>query len=187
VARRPLEGEGLYHDGGRRTTQLMRDPLCGAPPVTTPAQAPRFQAYFERLEGKSVLSMPAARWKELDLSVGQPVIVDLTVTPLAGVVHQGQVVAAIAERSSQVSGEIRIYRFDEKDYPTPINEDVYVVWEQVTSHQSFGSIVSEASTQLNDNLKRYVSENVFLVKQQPGPDHWLPGLPDTVRVLIEKL
>jgi hypothetical protein len=29
VARRPLEREGLYLDGGRRTTQLMRDSLGG--------------------------------------------------------------------------------------------------------------------------------------------------------------
>jgi len=30
VARRPLEREGVYLDGGRRTTQLMRDSLGGA-------------------------------------------------------------------------------------------------------------------------------------------------------------
>jgi hypothetical protein len=31
VARRPLEREEVYFDGGRRTTQLMRDPLDGPP------------------------------------------------------------------------------------------------------------------------------------------------------------
>jgi hypothetical protein len=36
VARRPLEREGIYLDGGRRTTQLMRDSLGGVqqPPST---------------------------------------------------------------------------------------------------------------------------------------------------------
>ena len=29
VARRPLDKEGVYLDGGRRTTQLMRDSLGG--------------------------------------------------------------------------------------------------------------------------------------------------------------
>ena len=31
MARRPLEGEQIYLDGGRRTTQLMRDSLGGVP------------------------------------------------------------------------------------------------------------------------------------------------------------
>jgi len=50
VARRPLEREGVYLDGGRRTTQLMRDSLGGAtgPMTNNKASLARtlFVAYF---------------------------------------------------------------------------------------------------------------------------------------------
>ena len=36
MARRPLERERVYLDGGRRTTQLMRDSLGGTPVQTPP-------------------------------------------------------------------------------------------------------------------------------------------------------
>ena len=44
MARRPLEWEGLCLDGGRRTTQLMRDSLGSSTALTMTSTAPRTQA-----------------------------------------------------------------------------------------------------------------------------------------------
>lgn len=144
------------------------------------ATAPRFHAYFGRVEGRSVLTMERATWDRLKVHEGHPVDIDLELTPLRGVVRDASVVAATAQRSSAVSSEIEIVRHDPADAPTPYNVDRYTVWEDMASHQSFAEIVRGASTADNANLRAYMAENVFLVQQDPGPDHWLPHPPSSV-------
>ena len=35
-------------------------------------------------------------------------------------------------------------------------------------------------------MYQFFDQNVFLVKEEPGDDHWLDKLPDSVQVLIEQ-
>ena len=93
-------------------------------------------------------------------------------------------VAAVARRHSEATGEVIIYRHDAKDEPTPINEDRYDVWLDLPSNTSYQNMVVAASTEDNENMRSYLSETVFLVKQKPGPEHWLPELPGTVKVIF---
>lgn len=118
-------------------------------------------------------------WEQFQVNEGVPVNIDLDRTPLSGVAHDASVIAARARRSSDLSSEIEIVRYDPDDEPTPYNTDRYTVYEDMPSHQSFKDIVAGGSTADNENLRRYCRENVFLVKQDPGPDHWVATPPSS--------
>jgi len=95
------------------------------------------------------------------------------------------VLAAVANKSSVADARVSIYRFDEKDQPTPVNVDKYQVWLNLFECPEIKEIVRSASTSLDSNLHRFSDENVFLVLEEPGEDHWLRDLPDHVKAVIE--
>src|SRR5262245_56630422 len=128
-----------------------------------PAEAPRLQAYLEHHGGLSVLRMSRAAWQALRARVDQPVLVDLTRTPLAEAARRAGAIG-IAEPLGTGRARIKIYRRDDSD-PMPINVDDYLVIEHFESHWNLGGLVNAASTEDNANLRRYLAENVFLVKQ----------------------
>ena len=58
MARRPLEGEGLYLDGGRRTTQLMRDSLGSMPTIPLSSETQRrLDALFVERDRQTVAQL----------------------------------------------------------------------------------------------------------------------------------
>ena len=123
--------------------------------------------------------MGRSEWDELKVRAGERVEIDLRLTPIHGVARDASVVAATAQRYSAVSSEIEIIRYDQADAPTPYNQDLYTVYEDMPSHQSFAEIVTRASTSDNANLRQFCAENVFFVKQKPGPDHWMSEPPSS--------
>jgi hypothetical protein len=154
------------------------------------ARAPRFQAYIEHGQGRTVLTMPREEWESLkpDLELGGPTItkVDISATPLQGVVRDASVIAGVISQSTTgAEPQIEIYRHDPNDEPTPINKDVYTVWENITRHVDYETAVVKASTSNDANLQAYLAQNVFIVKDRPGQDHWLSNLPAEVSVFVQ--
>ena len=45
-------------------------------------------------------------------------------------------------------------------------------------------MISSASTEDNDNFQEFRLAHVFLVKAEPGPDHWLRELPEWVTAVV---
>jgi hypothetical protein len=60
------------------------------------------------------------------------------------------------------------------------------VWEGFPSHLDLYTIANQASTNVDPNLYAYGDERVFLFKDSPRADHWLPDYPAEVLLLIEK-
>ena len=149
----------------------------------SPFQAPRFHAWFERLEGRSVLLMLRGEWDRLKVHTFQPVRIAIAATPIARLAEQGSVAAVIAQRRSEYEVVVSVYRDDPKD-PSPINVDRYTVWERLPFDQDFQRMVSDASTSDNANLRGFMDDHVFMVKDPPGPDHWLSHLPASVVAVI---
>lgn len=147
--------------------------------MASSSQAPRFHAYLERVEDRSVFIMPRAEWVDMRPLAGNPIPIEVTDTPMAAVAQRASVVAAVAVQHSS-SPEIHIYRYDQRDAPTPYNLDRYAVWENLPSSRSYPQIVAAASTNDDENLRSFMRDNVFMVKLSPGPDHWLPALPSSV-------
>ena len=128
--------------------------------------------------------MPRGEWDRLSLNSTGPVPIDITQTPLGSVSSDASVVAAVAYQYSSAWGDVAIYRHDEKDQPTPINVDHYAALLDIGSHPQLPSLIRDASTEDNENLRAYLADNVFLVKRNPGPDHWLPDLPASIKLVI---
>lgn len=111
--------------------------------------------------------------------------IDVNQTPLSKVGQDSLVLAAVANKSSVADARVSIYRFDEKDQPTPVNVDKYQVWLNLFECPQIKEIVRAASTSLDSNLRCFSDENVILVLEEPGEDHWLRDLPDPVKAVIK--
>lgn len=119
-------------------------------------------------------------WEAYQVHEGERVPINVTRTPMAAVASDASVVAGIAQRFSDATAEITIYRWDEKDQPTPLDLDRYLVWEKLPSHHRYEAMVVSSSTEDNESLRSYLNENVFIVKAAPGDDHRLSELPASV-------
>lgn len=148
------------------------------------AEVPRLRALFEKVQGRSVLVMPRADWDAASVNSKSPVILDVERTPLAHIASQAVLIAVVAQQTSPTMAEVAIFRDDPKDAPTPINQDKYSVFLCLHSHPDLQSLITRASTEDNANLRQCLSENVFLVKQRPGNDHWLTELPLSVSTIL---
>ena len=147
------------------------------------ANAPRLHALWSRISGHSVLVMARQEWNALSVESGQFVAFDLSLTPLVGVAHEATVIASVAQQVSPALAEVAIFREDLNDR-LPVNQDKYWVHLDLASSPDFPVMVTRASTEDNANLRAYLGENVFLVKQQHGADHWLPSLPAVISATI---
>jgi hypothetical protein len=147
-------------------------------------KAPRFEAYVKRLDGRTVLEMKRNDWERLNIASTETVRLSVHDTPMASIAQTGSLLACTAYLMASGLPIVNIYRDDPKDAPTPINKDTYSVIEDITQRSDFDSIVRAASTQDDSNLRQYLSERVYLVKHNPGPDHWSSDLPEEVSILI---
>src|SRR5258708_555851 len=107
-------------------------------------EAPNFQAYLDRVEGRSVIRMARRDWESVMGRTGEPVALDVTQTPLGGVAPK--VVAAVAEPHAPGISRIEIYRYDAKDAPTPINVDRFLVLEDPTSARISSETINVATS-----------------------------------------
>jgi len=147
--------------------------------METKAKAPRIHAFMKRTQGRSVIAMPRDNWNALGVKSTNHVQIDIQETPLARVAEDSCVLAAVAQKYGPSDGRVSVYRYDEKD-PKPINVDHYSLWLDLVGHPRIQEMVQAASTSLDDNLRRFSKENVFLVLEHPGDDHWLRDLPSSV-------
>jgi hypothetical protein len=154
----------------------------------SPYSAPRFWAYFQKLEGRPMFLMLRSQWDVLKLQPGERVSVEVSDTPMARLVTAAEIAGAVAERKSDYEATIAIYRRDPKDaaHAAPINVDRYLVWERLPDHRDLFTMVNAASTSDNANMRGFLADYVFLVKDGPGSDHWLPEVPIEIRAVIEE-
>lgn len=150
-------------------------------------QAPRFQAYFSRLEGREVMVMSRRDWEQASqLREGEMGPIDLRPTPIAGVARESRIQAAIVVRKSPVEVVVEVYRYDPVDMPLPINLDRYLVWERLPPHRDFVAMVNAASTEDNANMRGFLDDHVFFVKNVVREGHHLADLPDQVKALVRR-
>ena len=129
--------------------------------------------------------MLRSQWEAVKALTDQPVPIEISRTPIARLATEGELAAAFAERRSDYEAMITVYRRDPKD-PMPINVDKYVVWERIPDHRDFLTMVNTASTSDNANMRGFLADHVFLVKEKAGPDHWLPDLPVEIVAVVTR-
>ena len=149
--------------------------------------APRLHTLLSRLEGRRILVWDRETWNSLKPDFGEPVTLDVSLTPLASVAEEASFLAAAAQEVSSTGLGLAIYRYDPQD-PKPFNVDRYGVWENIPARYDFETIVNQASTTIDANLEGFLETNVFVVQLDKGPGHWLSEgeLPAQVKVVIRE-
>jgi len=147
-------------------------------------QAPRFHAMLRQYENSSVLTMAASEWNSAVSVPDKYVELDISVTPMSEVERKAGLLASVAIRHSTGTGQVEIYRDDPRDAPHDVNADFFTVIENISEHPRFDRIVSDASTEVNDNLKTYIRNTVFLIPQPKDERHWSTGLPTHVTAVM---
>ncbi len=87
-------------------------------------------------------------------------------------------------REPQGEVVVEVYRYDPKDVPKPINLDRYRVWQRLPPHRNYAEMVNSASTEDNPNMRGFLEDHVFFVKQVVTHGHRLPDLPPQVRAIV---
>jgi hypothetical protein len=144
------------------------------------AYAPRFHAYWSRLEGHSILTMARSDWDQLGVRPGQPTLLDIEKMPMAKTASDATVIATVARQYSSASGEVRICRSDPSDAPTPVNVDRYDFWVDLPSHRSFTQMVACSRRRRPDRPPHIEECRARLVR---GSDVILPGCVPLVTTL----
>jgi hypothetical protein len=89
-------------------------------------------------------------------------------------------------RKSSVEVVVEVYRYDPVDMPLPINLDRYLVWERLPPHRDLVAMVNAASTEDNANMRGFLDDHVFFVKNVVRDGHHLADLPDQVKALVRR-
>lgn len=151
------------------------------------AYAARLMHYWGRSEGVDILSMRRSEWHDLVGNQGKPIAFDVRSTPMRGISDVSSVIGTIAQEFTPVTARVSIYRDDPKDAPNRINVDHYRVWTDLSGYPGFSNMIESASTSYNENMKTFIQDNVFLVKEKPGSDHWMTTLPSSIYVILNSI
>jgi hypothetical protein len=150
-------------------------------------QAPRFHAYFGHIEGREVMVMSRRDWQQVSqLREGEMTKIDLSTTPIADVARASRIKAAVVVRKSPVEVVVEVYRYDPNDMPKPINLDRYRVWERLPLHRNFAEMINAASTEDNANMRGFLDDHVFFVKDVVSDGHHLSDLPEQVKAIVRR-
>ena len=82
--------------------------------------------------------------------------------------HKGSACSVHAER-------IEVWRYDAKNQPTPYcNVHEYLVLQSLARQLNVPMFAERASTQDSKELRKYLREHVFIVKERQDQGRWQP-------------
>jgi hypothetical protein len=151
------------------------------------ADASRLLYYWGWVEDTSILSMPRTQWHDLVGHLGKPIPFDVRSTPMSAIANSSFIIATLAHQFGEATARVSIFRDDPTDAPLRINVDHYKVWTDLSGHPRLTDMIEAASTPYNENMKTLIEEHVFLVKEKPGPDHWMDTLPASITLVLERM
>ncbi len=116
--------------------------------------------------------MTRTEWERLRAHEGKLVEIDLERAPTGGVAESASVIACLAAEYSVHTARIEVWRYSEKDQPTPHNVQEYLVLENLTRRVNLPMFAERASTQDSPKLRKHLREHVFIVKARPDKGRW---------------
>jgi hypothetical protein len=151
--------------------------------------APRFHTLWQHNAKKRIFILKREDWDALQITkktsnqLVKLALEQISILPLGDLVLESDVLASTAKVNGQ-KVTITIYRNDPEDDPTPVNVDTYSVWIGLPSYLNVQQMIEAATTDNDDNFSHYANNRVFLIKENPGNDHWLEELPREVYGLL---
>lgn len=80
---------------------------------------------------------------------------------------------------------IEVWRYNTKEQPTPYsNIHEYLVLQNLVRQLNVPMFAERASTQDSRELRKYLREHVFIVKEQPDKGRWEPKAPALERIVF---
>jgi len=148
---------------------------------------PRFHFYYGKMHGCNIIWLPRNEWDKFQMSSGTPVQLEIDNLPMSKVEKNATVIACEAYLSIGGNYQIDVYRLDTHDYPKEYNKDTYAIIENVLDIPNYNKIVQKASTEDNDNLRGFLSNNVCMIKQAKSENHHLTfdELPISVQRIVD--
>ena len=123
---------------------------------STSPRAPKVRAQARSVEGRRVFTMARAEWERLRAHEGKLVEIDLERAPTGGAAESASVIACLAAEYSVHTARIEVWRYSEKDQPTPYNVQEYLVLEYLTRRVNLPMFAERASTQDSPNLRKHL-------------------------------
>jgi hypothetical protein len=146
--------------------------------------APRLRAYLVATE--NALIMYRKDWERLKVMEGKPVEIDISMTPLAAVLKNHQVVGSFTQRISKQHARILIFREDPKDKPLDINLDRYRVFEDFRSRPDYSRLITSSTTADDQAMQDFHSKYDIITKEKERRGHYLRDLPGIYKALLLK-
>lgn len=138
----------------------------------TERDPPRCQAHVASVDGRRVFTMTCAEWERLRAHEGKLVEMEIERTLAEGVGESASAIACLAAERSVHSTQVEVWRYSEKDQPTPHNVQEYLVLENITRRVNLPMFAERASTQDSPKLRKYLREHVFIVKHRLDKGRW---------------
>jgi len=135
-------------------------------------QAAKVRAQAGSVGGRRVFTMARAEWKRLRAHEGTLVEIDLERAPTGGAAESASVIACLAAEYLVHTARLEVWRYSEKDQPTPYNVQEYLVLENLTRRVNLPMFAQRVSTQDSPNLRKHLREHVFIVKELPDKGRW---------------
>lgn len=134
---------------------------------------PRFHSYITR--NTHIYWLEKSSWALIEKNYNKILEVDIDFTPLSSIGKSDNFILADYNIDQDNVQTIEIYRYDNKD-PKPINKDKYLLIADIFEYygeKTIETIVTKASTELNQNLVDNLNTHIILKKIKPGYDHHL--------------
>lgn len=148
--------------------------------------APHLQAYLEHGRGASILERRAWERARSAASSSGPSLLAFSELPF-GRMPGG--VCATVERLGGSDYHVRVFREDLNDVARGGRYNVYdfQVYEgdlPTAVRPDVVEIAERCSTSYNQNCRAFVAERAVVEPQPKAADHWIPDLPDHVKMLM---
>lgn len=116
-------------------------------------------------------------WDTLVAQEGNPVVIDISATPLAATLQPGRVVGSFVQRITQKKMRILIFREDHKDEPFHINLDRYRVFADFRSREDYPQVLTSSATSDDQAMQDFHKEYVIIVPESEKRGHHLRDVP----------
>lgn len=153
----------------------------------TEERRPKFHFKWEHIEDTRIFSMPIEDYEDARSSSGEMTEVEISKTPLSQVEEEAGHLISIAETISSDYERLSVLRSPDPGDTHEADRDEYEVWTNVLNHPSLDEMVNLASTNLDADLRDYLSPRAFLVKREPKEGHHLTAaeLPERFPAIFE--
>jgi hypothetical protein len=134
----------------------------------------RFNVEVASIHARRVFTLGRAEWQRLRTHEGRLIELEIERTPAEGVAASAAAIARLAGECSVETESIEVWRYREDTRPRLSDLHTYAVLENLPRRVKLPLFAQRTSVQDSPALRKYLREQVFLVRDQPDSGRWEP-------------